>query len=111
MTRDEALALIDNLKHADDRGEYWKLSDLFASIGYSGARQMNTEVARAISLGARQGVMAATDFINTPVPTGGRPRMEWRMSRRGLYLFIQTCNARTEGMNALKACVAVLALG
>lgn len=108
-----AREIIDSMSLTDERGEFWWLSDVFAVIGYEGTRQMNTEVMRAFAMGAHQGGVEALDILNVNRPVGGRgrPRSDWRLSRRGLYLFIMTCGAKTPEMDRLRACLVTLALG
>lgn len=108
----KAAQVIYSLKSDDEHGECWWMSDVFRHIGYKGgARQMDTEVMKVFPLGVRQGCLDANDIVYTPIPTGARPRSDWRMTRRALYLLILVCNARGAEMDELRAAVAVLALG
>jgi hypothetical protein len=111
MTRDAALDLIDSLKRTDDSGEHWLMTDVFDAIGTSGSRQMGVEFNRAFTLGAQQHCLDSRDFISiTHHAKGpGRPRNDWRMTRRGFALLVMTCGIRSFGADRLRAAVSVLA--
>lgn len=76
----------DQIKRADERGEYWSARDLMPLMGYPAWREFSAAIDRAKTAASNQGLIVDDLFGVDPQKTNGRPRADYRLSRMAAYL-------------------------
>ncbi len=77
----------ERLKQEDERGEYWSARDLMPYADYADWRNWNDAINKAMTAFRGLGEDTRGHFsVLAPKSTGGRPRADFRLSRRACYL-------------------------
>lgn len=87
----------DALKHGDSRGEFWLARELMAPLGYEQWRRFADAIERAkVALAANEERPDEhIEFLPAPAKTsGGRPGVDYRLTRYGVYATIQGADPR-----------------
>lgn len=100
----------DSIRHEDDQGEYWIARELAVMLGYDRWENFLTCIQEAIEVyrtqtGDPDEVFRAT--TQNPSKKGGRPRLDYRLSRHACYLVAQSADGRKDEVAAAKTYFAV----
>jgi len=97
----------DQIKRADERGEYWSARDLMPLMGYPAWREFSAAIDRAKTAASNQGLIVDDLFGVDPQKTNGRPRADYRLSRMAAYLVAMNGDPRKPEVAAAQAYFAV----
>jgi DNA-damage-inducible protein D len=77
----------DALKRTDEQGEYWSARDLMPPLGYDRWESFEDAIERAVVACRLAGSDPGQAFSRRPEKgTGGRPRLDFRLTRYAAYL-------------------------
>ena len=93
----------DQIKRADERGEYWSARDLMPLMGYPAWREFSAAIDRAKTAASNQGLIVDDLFGVDPQKTNGRPRADYRLSRMAAYLVAMNGDPRKPEVAAAQA--------
>lgn len=93
----------DQIKRADERGEYWSTRDLMPLMGYPAWREFSAAIDRAKTAASNQGLIVDDLFGVDPQKTNGRPRADYRLSRMAAYLVAMNGDPRKPEVAAAQA--------
>lgn len=75
----------DQIRHVDERGEYWLARELMPLLGYDKWERFEEAINRASLAAANVAVQGAFSRLREK-GTGGRPKIDYRLTRYGAYL-------------------------
>lgn len=101
----------DAIRHEDDQGEYWLARELAKELGYGRWENFLICIQEAIEVYRTQSGEPDEVFrasTKKPAAKGGRPSLDYRLSRHACYLIVQGADGRKEEVAAAKTYFAVM---
>ena len=95
------------IKRVDDRGEHWTARDLMPLMAYSRWNEFKSVLDRAMAAAANLGYDVGNLFRVNPEKTAGRPREDFRLTRRAAYLVAMNGDPRKPEVAAAQAYFAI----
>lgn len=95
----------DQIKRADERGEYWSARDLMPLMGYSAWRNFEVPLKRAMKSAEAQGVNVENNFAGSRKVSEGRgpDQFDYRLTRFACYLVAMNGDPRKPEVAAAQA--------
>lgn len=99
----------DQIKRADERGEYWSARDLMPLMGYSAWRNFEVPLKRAMKSAEAQGINVENNFAGSRKVSEGRgpDQFDYRLTRFACYLVAMNGDPRKPEVAAAQAYFAV----
>lgn len=107
-TSDSDQSPFDSIRQVrDDGSEFWSARDLMPLLGYSRWENFETPLHRAMATASNQGHDVATLFLRSQENSGGRPRLNYALSRFAAYLVAMNGDPNMEQVAAAQAYFAI----
>lgn len=99
----------DQIKRADERGEYWSARDLMPLMGYTKWQAFEVPLNRAMKSAEAQGVNVENNFTGSRKVSGGRgpSQFDYRLTRFACYLVAMNGDPNKPEVAAAQAYFAV----
>lgn len=100
----------DAIRQLDDDGDYWSARDLMPHLGYERWERFDAAIERAIAACENSGSDPRNHFrgaAKNPSELGGRPALDWRLTRYACYLVAMNGDPRKPEIAAAQTYFAI----
>lgn len=97
----------DQIRHVDERGEYWSARELMPLMGYGKWQSFEVPLERAMKSAEAQGHDVTRNFTGSRKKSGGRPQVDYCLTRFACYLVAMNGDPNKPEVAAAQAYFAV----